>query len=267
MAKKSAVSKGYRKGNNKKPYLSKRDIVVLCVVLIALIAGAIVLFNYDDGGLKTRDGKIVDAGDNWLIVNGAVRSGTRYYKLGEAGEIEGFTRADVPVLGDENLHAFSYTPDDETGGLHSINVAARAAGAQRIAEYYREQLDSAFSPSEIATAQCEAGEYRYFTYTSEYYAEAAADEDAAPAEAGEDADAAPAEASGDETPAEAADADEAHAPNHFEKAINAYIDANDNGSVSVTAVYSVPDADSYPDEETLKAAVEKVLGAITLEKK
>ena len=67
MAKKSAKSKGFRKSVEKKPYLSKKDIIILCVVLVAVAIGAILLFTYDDGALKVKDGKIVRPFDRTTI--------------------------------------------------------------------------------------------------------------------------------------------------------------------------------------------------------
>ena len=90
MAKKTARGKGYRKHVSKKPYLGKRDIIVLCAALVVIAIGAIALFSYDDGALKVKDGSVVTDGDNWLIVDGSnARGRSRYFKLGEMGEIEG----------------------------------------------------------------------------------------------------------------------------------------------------------------------------------
>ena len=104
MARKSAKSKGYRKQAAKKPYLSKRDIAILCVLIVAVAIGAILLFRYDDGALKVKDGAVVTEGDNWLIVNGSnTRGGQRYYKLGEVGELEGYERKAEPTLANANV--------------------------------------------------------------------------------------------------------------------------------------------------------------------
>ena len=59
MAKKSAKSKGYRRQSAKKPYLSKRDIALLCALIVAIAVGAFFLFRYDDGAVKVQDGAVV----------------------------------------------------------------------------------------------------------------------------------------------------------------------------------------------------------------
>ena len=58
-AKTSARSKGYRKTVQKKPFLTKKEIIAL-VAIVAVIALAILLFNllYDDGSLDVVDGVV-----------------------------------------------------------------------------------------------------------------------------------------------------------------------------------------------------------------
>ena len=205
MAKKSARSKGYRKQTGKKPYLSKRDIIMLCILLAVVAVGAILLFSYDDGGLKTKGGQIVDAGENWLIVNGAASGGKRYYKVGEVGELEGFTREGEPVLTDANLQSFRYTPEDESGALRSISISASAATVERLSEYYHDLLGASLTTGEVTEASCAAGDYTYFTYTNAYHAaeeaeDAAATEEDAAEGAADAAEAVLEEAAGDAEP-------------------------------------------------------------------
>lgn len=288
MAKKSARSKGYRKQTGKKPYLSKRDIIMLCILLAVVAVGAILLFSYDDGGLKTKGGQIVDAGENWLIVNGAASGGKRYYKVGEVGELEGFTREGEPVLTDANLQSFRYTPEDESGALRSISISASAATVERLSEYYHDLLGASLTTGEVTEASCAAGDYTYFTYTNAYHAaeeaeDAAATEEDAAEGAADAAEAVLEEAAGDAEPAEdAAETDEpaegaaedgepaedAEAePNRFEQAINAYIAAKQHGSVVITAAFEVDSAEDYLDDEALRAVVEQAIAAVTFEEK
>ena len=131
MAKKTAKSKGYRKVAQKKPYLSKKDIVILCVLLVVLAVGAVLLFTYDDGALKVKDGKIVDPGENWLIVNGNLKGGRRYFKLGEVGEIDGYTMEPEPFANDDNLHQFNYKPEAEDSAITKITLSSSAYDAAR----------------------------------------------------------------------------------------------------------------------------------------
>ena len=74
MAKKSAKSKGFRRQNQKKPYLSTKEIAAVCVIAILLAIGAFFLFRYDDGALKVQDGAVVTDGDNWPGISGWAKS-------------------------------------------------------------------------------------------------------------------------------------------------------------------------------------------------
>ena len=279
MAKKSAKSKGYRKQVEKKPYLSRRDIVILCVILAIVAVGAILLFTYDDGALKVKDGKIVDAGENWLIVNGNAR-GRRYFKLGEIGDIDGYTRENRPFVSDENLNQFVFTPEGESAIL-DISVSASAYDPARLAEGNMKMVSSVKDTrvSDIATAAAGDSEYTWYSYSREYYAaegdtaaepaeetpagetaEEPAEGDAAAETAAETAEEAPAEETAGETSEEASEA-----PNHFEQALNAYVPAPRNGSFVIAVTAEAPDADSYLTDDQLLEAVEQAIAAITPE--
>jgi len=278
MAKKSAKSKGYRKQVEKKPYLSRRDIVILCVILAIVAVGAILLFTYDDGALKVKDGKIVDAGENWLIVNGNAR-GRRYFKLGEIGDIDGYTRENRPFVSDENLNQFVFTPEGESAIL-DISVSASAYDPARLAEGNMKMVSSVKDTrvSDIATAAAGDSEYTWYSYSREYYAaEEPAEGDAAAESAEGDAAAesaegdAAAESAGEtsEEPAgetsEEASEEASEAPNHFEQALNAYVPAPRNGSFVIAVTAEAPDADSYLTDDQLLEAVEQAIAAITPE--
>ena len=212
MAKKSAKSKGFRKQTAKKPYLSKKEIIALCAIIAVLIVGAILLFRYDDGALKLQDGAVVADGDNWLIVNGAAsaRSRARYFKLGEAGEIDGYTRELANGIADDpNVPRYAFTPEAEDADIDRIEMTATHATADTMAKYASAALAATdgFEVSEIAQAGEDGAKWSYFIATGAYYqaetAEAAgeaAETDATEA-AGEaadtDADAAEAETAGE----------------------------------------------------------------------
>lgn len=274
MAKKSAKSKGYRKTIEKKPYLTKRDIIILCIILAIVAVGAILLFTYDDGALKVKDDKIVDAGENWLIVNGNAR-GRRYFKLGEIGEIEGYTMEAQPFVTDGNLTQFVFTPEAEDAGPDSITVSASAYDPARLVEGNSRMVSQVKDTkvSDIAADTLGDREYQWYTYTHEYYAEeepsdgaeAAAEE--APAEEAAAEEAPAEEATAAEAPAEEAAEPEADAgsdaPNHFEQAMNAYISAPRNGSFVVSITAHADSADGYLTEDQLKAILAQAVEAIT----
>ncbi len=215
MAKKSAKSKGYRKQVAKKPYLSKRDITVLCVLIVALVIGAFFLFRYDDGALKVKGGSVVTEGDNWLIVNGSVTRGRpRYFKLGEMGQIDGYTREDKSISTDANIPEYAFTPESPNG-VSGITVTTSHSDPATLAKYAVSMLSEmdGTDVADIQTVELGGREVTYFTYTTEYHAadEADANAEAAPAEAepaeteteSAEAEAAPADSEAEADPAEA----------------------------------------------------------------
>ena len=298
MAKKSAKSKGFRRQNAKKPYLSKRDIALLCVLVAAVAIGAFFLFRYDDGALKVKNGAVVTGGDNWLIANGSnTRGGVRYYKLGEVGEIEGYTREATPMSSDANLTEYVFTPA-EAAGLDRVTVATSHAGAEAMARYAASMFGGVdgVEVSELQTAEMNGQSAHYFTYTAspvEQAAEAEAPaEDAeakAEGEAAEDAEAkaegeAPAEdaeakAEG-EAPAEDAEANaEGEAPAEdaeakaegeaaekaYRKVLYGYIDAAHECCISFHVEGSADTADALPTDEALLTALDRAVTCVTLE--
>ena len=248
MAKKSAVSKGFRKQTGKKPYLSKRDIILLCVLVAALAVASILLFRYDDGALKVQDGKVATDGDNWLIVNGSnTRGGARYFKLGEVGALEGYDRATEAVLSDENLPDYVFTAQAEDAPIQKITVSTSHASAQALSRYTAGTLSElkGTEVSDVQSAQMGGREVQYFTYT------------AAPSEEAEKADDATEE--GAEEPEEASD----ESPYH--SAILGYIDAGHDSCVIARLEGGADTAEACPDEAALLEALEKALGVVTLE--
>lgn len=266
MAKKSAKSKGYRRSSGKKPYLSRKDIVILCVLVAVVAVGAILLFTYDDGALKVRDGKIVEPGERWLIVNGNTRGGRRYFKLGEVGDIDGYTLEPQPFSTDDNLTQFNYSPEAEDSAITGITVSAGAYDPARLAES-NARLFAAVQDTEvtdIATAKSGEVEYTYYIYAHSYYESEEADGAEEAAVETEETAESPDVAEEDAESAESeADADEA--PNRFDQTLNAYVAAPHNGSVIITVASSADSAEEALTEDQLKAALDQAIAAVTLE--
>ena len=261
MARKSAKSKGYRKQAAKKPYLSKRDIAILCVLIVAVAIGAILLFRYDDGALKLKDGAVVTEGDNWLIVNGSnVRGRARYFKLGEMGEIEGYTREAHGIVTDANVPEYAFTPVDEAAGITSITATASHSGAEALAKFGTESLAAIEGTSVGDTVEADINGHavQYYIYTSEYAVAEEAEE--ATEEAAEEA--ADASEGSDEA---AEDADAAAAPNRFTKSLSGYFDAGHDSCIAIHVESSAESADSYLADDALTEALAQAVMAVTLE--
>ena len=266
MAKKSAKSKGYRRQTVKKPYLSKRDIAILCVLLVAVAIGAFLLFNYNDGALKVKDGKIVTDGDNWLIVNGSnSRGGARYYKLGELGEIDGYTREADTMLTDAKLPQYVFTPANADDALPKITVSATHSGAEAMAKYASAMIGGLENNTVDEVKSAKAGEIplHYFTFTSESEQPAEGAEESAETTDEQPAEGAEADAETAEEPAEGEGGDSD--AKRFTRSMSAYIDASHDSSIVFHAEYSADSQEALVADDALLAAVEQAVAAVTLE--
>ena len=259
MSKKSAKSKGFRKQTTKKPYLSKRDIILLCVLVLAIGIGAFFLFRFDDGALKVKDGAVVAETENDLIVNGsAVRGRARYYKLGEIGEVEGLDREKQSTLTDPNVPQFVFTtPDGADAGIR-VNVVCSHSKAHLLADGSQAMIANVTGVTDISalkTVELGGRSAEYYAYTSNAAEaeETATEETTAEETAAEDA---ASEA------ADAADAEETDTA-QFERSAVAYLDASHDSCVVLRAEARADTAEALPAEETLLAAIERVAGAIT----
>ena len=260
MAKKSAKSKGFRKQNVKKPYLSKRDIVLLCLLLVAVGIGAFFLFRYDDGALKVKDGVVVAETENDLIVNGSsVRGRARYYKLGEIGEVEGLDREKQFAATDPNVPQFVFTtPEGADAGIR-VNAVCSHSKAHVLADGSHAMIANITGVTDISalkTVELGGRSAEYYAYTS---SAAEAEQPATEAEAEQPATA-------DATEVEPTDATDAEATDaaQFERSAVAYLDASHDSCVVLRAEANAETAEALPAEEALLAELERVAGTITL---
>ena len=212
MSKKSIRSKGYRK-SAKKPYLSKRDILIVVGVIAVIVIG-IVLFNllYDDGSLDVVDGVAQVQGENSLLINAGSANSPRYFKLGQLADIEGYALESAPAGVDENVREFTYVPEGDSP-YDEITVNANANAADILCAATLAAYSSAENTvcSEQMSMDLDGREVLYFTYQREYADETAdgsetTAEDDASATDGTAADDASASATDDGTATEGASA-------------------------------------------------------------
>lgn len=282
MAKKSAVSKGYRKQTGKKPFLTRKETIMLCVIVAVLIIAFTVLLRYDDGALKLNNGVVVTEGDNWLIVNGNARGrNARYFKIGEAGDIDGYTRESQNGLYGANTPEYIYTPDDETSGAPVIGVSTYPnVKAADLADYYARTIgESTGLNNEVSDVQTAGGDiaYTWFSYTSQRVPEDAAEaaseavEDAAEAASEVADEAAQAASDAAEAASEVAEAagdaveDAVEEEINASRVISAYIDAAKNGTVIVDVRSSASSLDACMSEEELRDVLNTAISALTLD--
>ena len=99
----------------KKPMQKAQKRNLLIGIGAAALALLLLFVFYNDGSLRSWFGNI-SAQDNWIVVNARERGqGSKYYKLGEVGAIEGFTwKPDESIKTDKNEQDFYFRPDDGT---------------------------------------------------------------------------------------------------------------------------------------------------------
>lgn len=209
MAKKSAMSKGYRKTAKKKPFLTKKEIIALVVIVAAILIG-LVLFNtfYDDGFIKENE---VQQGDIVAYAGSDLRD--RYFKVGTIGEIEGFT-LDERAEDATPIESYIFTPESEADSVTSVSVSGSFVNAELLAANtmaYMSGIESDFSEVMETTIQDHKAfvfSYNYSEYDAAYGAEAA-------------------EEVVEETEAVEGETAEEPAPNKFSQNLTAYVEVDD----------------------------------------
>ena len=130
---------GYRKPKTKK-YFTKKDIIstsiIAAVVIAAIVIISIVISN--DDFIRTKDGQL-QMEDNWIISNYSDNSSKyMYYKLGEVGDIEGYTLGE----GSAQSAIKVITADDENAEVPVIYIGTfehnYATAADAMVTYYSE---------------------------------------------------------------------------------------------------------------------------------
>ena len=251
MAKKSAMSKGYRKTVKKKPFLTKKEIIEL-VVIVAVILLGIVLFNifYDDGFIKAD---AVQQGD--IVAYASTDLRDRYFKVGTIGELEGYTlneRAEDAAP----IESYIFTPEAETDNVDSVSVSASFVNAELLANStmsYMTGIETNFSEIEKTTIQDHDAFVFSYTY-SEY--DASLDAEAAETEA--------AETEAVETEAAEGETAEEPAPNKFSQNLTAYIAVDDSHTLCLHVYRKGGDESFYLANDQIVDYVQQFSSAFNL---
>ena len=269
-SKTSSKSKGFRSYATKKPYMSKKEligvIIVVVVILAAFIVGITVNF---DGALKVTDGRIEMAeGENWLVVNGGGSRNPRYFHIGGVGEApEGWTME----LADYGSVIPSYTLKSDDGTItasistsnqkYDVMAPYMAANYSMYSGMYSDVAISEIEETELNGLAAAAFTVRYNTAAPviEEPAEEAAEETAE--ETAEEA----AEETAEET-AEAADEEPAEEkPVEYVSSNCAFVEAG-RYSVTLSVTARSEDPAAVPSDEAMAEYMETVASLITLEK-
>ena len=258
-AKTSARSKGYRKTVQKKPFLTRKEIIAL-VAIVAAIALAILLFNllYDDGSLDVVDGVVqTENFDNSVIAQDHIGDETKYFKVAEVGELEGYTREREENSANANLATFVYTPEDETSPIDYIRISSGSYPPAELIERSVYNYTINGIPVEAqGSLELDGRDVNYMISSAEYIAaeDTAADETATDATA-MDATATDATAT-DATATDATAADDTAADETATDVTAADATATDDTAADETATDATAADDTAADAETAEEETE-----------
>ena len=266
MAKKSsAASKGYRKTVKKKPFLTKKEIIAL-IVIVAVIVLAVVLFNV----LYNPYISAKDVQSDDIITYATASTKDKYVRLGSVTDLDGYTREST-ISTETPVGVNTYTPVDENSSMTNFTVSGAVVSPASMIDYmYAFYKPYADSVGEIIETEVDGHTAYICSFTMSEYV----DEDAAETEAPATEEAAEDEAPADETveaaeteapateetaeteaPAEddAAAEEEEPEPNTFYQNISLYISADDSHSIGVNAYHQGSDDSFYLSDDEIEA--------------
>ena len=243
MAKKtSARSKGYRKTVEKKPYLTKKEIIITACVAAAVIL-AFVLCNalYDDGSLKVKNGEL-QVSENSLILNTGSSKYPVYYKIGQIAEIDGYTLDAHPQGTDPYDMEYVFYPEGESDiDLISVNTYAYDASVFTQSAEITYANDPTMETSALQTIEDDGHAVSYLTFRVLEQEEAA------------------------ETSEETTDETAAEEEVTYVQALHAYVNVNTDQCVYILVRNDVETPDQYVDDAVLVEALNQVLASVSYE--
>ena len=262
MAKKSAMSKGYRKSQQKKPFLTKKEIIALIIIVVVVIAAFLVINNLPDGFIGDS---AVQEGD--ILAYGTTKTRDRYVKLGTINELEGFTRTDTKAE-TTAMVSYTYKADDETSPINYVSVSGSPLQAESLTQRSMLQLSSnGYTVGEMHETEVQG--YKAYVYgaTISYYQKPAQTEDEPAAE--ETATAEPAtDEPATEPAAEEPAATEAPAAepenNTFVQDITMYVDCENDHTLALHVTLKGADESVYVAEDALTDYLKPFTEAFTL---
>lgn len=176
MAKKTAAQKGYRKTNKKKPFLTKKEIIALIIIVVVVIGAFILIQNLPDGFIGEKE---IQPGD--VVAYASSDNKTRFLKVADANEIEGFTRVNS-AEGVGAMPTYTYTPDDEESPISYITLSGSAVEASLLSDTtlnYFSGAGSASTATEKMSTTVQGHDAYVFAYSYSYFDETKAAEEAA----------------------------------------------------------------------------------------
>lgn len=281
VAKKKSVpnrQQAHVKHENKFITMPKEKFIKICIIVGVVILAVVLFFvlrRAYDGHLPVEDGVVVTQGDNWLVVN-TESPNARYFRLGELGEVDGYTLESSAYSSDANLLSYTYTPTDEASSLDNISVASLAASYTQYAQsfhnnlllYYGDLTVSDLEDLEANGVAAQGFSYEYIpaveeTATEETAAEETAAEETATEEtAAEETAAGETAVAGEETAAGETAAGETAL---CQRVYALCLKAGHDSCIIVEASSQADTEEGLASAEALKEEALKVAGAMTID--
>ena len=244
MSKNSAYSKGYRKTQAKKPFLTKNEIIALIVIAVVVIIGVIVINSLPNVG--TIPASKIKSGD--IISRANVSTKGRYIKLGTINEMEGIT-LEASTSSENPTGGYDFKPVEE-GALKNVRVGGAIYNASTMMDTLLPSVQTMgaddYSEEAIATTIDGREAYvctaRYSSYDETKDGAVAADETAEAAEGAE------------------------QEPNSFNQYIFSYITVGDY-SISLSATIEGDDTSVYIPDDQVADYIAQYAGAFTVNEK
>ena len=261
MAKKSAMSKGYRKSQQKKPFLTKKEIIALIIIVVVVIAAFLVINNLPDGFIGDS---AVQEGD--ILAYGTTKTRDRYVKLGTINELEGFTRTDTKAE-TTAMVSYTYKADDETSPINYVTVSGSPLQAESLTKSSMLKLPShGYTVGQMYETDVQG--YKAYVYgaTISYQKPAQTEDEPAVEEtaAAEPATDEPATEPAAEEPA-ATEAPAAEPENNtFVQDITMYVDCENNHTLALHVALKGADESVYVAEDALTDYLKPFTEAFTL---
>jgi len=222
---------------------TKREWITLGIVVGAIaviLIGYFLLRDYFDGSLRVEGG-VVQAEEDWIVVNTGTSNSPKYFKLGEVSPVDGYAMT-VEHLSDQNVPTFTFKPESG-GAIENVEILAAKGGAQEMAERFSDSLGS-FLQSAVASeaSQRQIGGRTGWAFSCDYENPVSQTAEATPAP---DAAAAP--------KVQAA------------RMIDAYFDASRGLSIMVSITAKADDAAQLPSVEDMYAMLDPFVQGLTID--
>jgi hypothetical protein len=147
---------GYSKPKKRK-YFTKKDVIstVIVVAIIAVVVAVIAIAINRDDFIRVSDGKL-EMEDNWLIANYSESSKALYYKVGEIGDIDGYTLD----AGSAQSTVKSLTPESDDALIKAIYVGTYDSDYETVTDIMIERFKDVNGPFDIT---CAGRDAKYIT--------------------------------------------------------------------------------------------------------